>query len=725
MPPFRTGLSLTDRALVLAVAAAEADGAHWLDRPGLDAGGESGDDDAALAARARRLTAEHGLEGPVLRALDAQRLLWAGAAAVGIVTGLSAAWAGLAGGGDPTRPQGADLNVLWFLQVTLGLHTLFFVLSLAALAWALGGAAHPLGSLARSGARAVGRIANGRENAAGAAAAAGALFAGRRGPLRAASLGHVAGLGFIAGAIVALLVAAAFREQYRFFWKSTLLSEAQAAGLLDAVAAGPRAFGIPAPNSGEIAAAEAGGGPASPGETADWAWMLVGALLIWGGLPRAAALAGTMVATVWATRRAPLGVSESYRRRALQRMREAPAPNRQPTPAGDHAETGDAPDSRPGQDDRPLGEPAILGYEIDAPELWPPRAVQGWQDLGLVDGAPDRRRVLQELDESPTRPRALVLVFSRGETPAQAERQFLRKCVARARERTGVALTLSRSLASERGGRDAERIAARTALWREAAEAAGVPAERIVEIDLHHLTPATEARVRGLGEQAGPSNWRDRAANAGGAALERALSEVDRWAAGTDHSPKSLATLLQRIDGHFEAQPAWRRAAGAVSAGDLAGARAAVTDGARSLGRMLPGWMPKHPGWMTASATLVTTGTLSAVLLAGGPIGFFAGAWPLYAAAGAAIGELTGRGAAAVKPEPPGEAEAAASGARAAVLHALVLHLQGLPDERIARAVDEVLRDAPEVRTSGDVQALTSHVRERAGAIAASEGGRP
>jgi len=707
MPARRSRPSLADRAIVLAVADAEREGAAWLDRAAQPPLPEA-DDDALLVARARRIAAEEGIEAPVRKALESQRLLWPAAALAGLLAGLSAAWAGLAGGGDPTSPGAADLNVLWFLQVTLGVHTLFFLGAVVAMAVALAGASHPLMGLAHAGARWLGQLLAGRGALSGVRAAAATLLGGRRGALMAGALGHTAGLGFVVGAVLALLVAASFREQYRFFWKSTLLSGGQAAALIDAVASGPRALGFPSPGAQEIAGARAGGTPIQPeaGETAAWAWMLVGALLVWGAAPRLVALAASLAAMRVVTNAAALPVSASYRRRALERQRRASVP-------GEPREHEGAAESVPAspsavEDDRPLGEPAMLAYELDVDGAWPPRDVGAWTDLGMVDGAADRRRVVETLDGAATRPAALVAFFSRGETPAQAERGFLRELVARGAERTAVVLTLSRSLATDRSDRDAERIARRTALWREAAEAAGVRPERIIEADLHHLTGTTTARLKELAHSG------DRApVRAGTDAIARSLDDVQAWADRADASPASLASLLRSIEARFDAAPAWRRAARAAASLDLDDASTLVSDGARSLGRLLPAWMPRHPAWMGATATLVTTGTLSAVLLAGGPIGFAAGLWPLYAAVGAAIGELGARAAGALRPQPPGDREAIADGAQAAVLHALVLGFQGRPDEDVARSIDGVLRDAPAVHGAPDVAALIAHVRTR------------
>jgi hypothetical protein len=278
-------------------------------------------------------------------------------------------------------------------------------------------------------------------------------------------------------------------------------------------------------------------------------------------------------------------------------------------------------------------------------------------------------------------------------------------------------LTLSRTLATERTERDAERIGHRTELWRRAALEAGVPADRIAEIDLRHITPTTEAHLRSLaGETHGTPS------TPGSGAFVRALDDIEDWADRGDGSPKAVAELLKRIETRFDATPGWRRAVRAVSSGDIKAAGGMAADSARSLGRMLPSWMPRHAGWMTAAATLATTGTVSAVLLAGGPVGVVAGAWPVYAAAGAALGEVFGRGADAVRPEPPRDEDAVVAGARAGVLHALVLALQGQPDERIASTIDSVLDGAPDVASASEVGRLTGHVRARAADLPVFEG---
>lgn len=708
---------LLDLALVRAVADAERDGAAWLDDPGCGSenlpGAVPEDDDWALIERARRIGGPRGLTDELARANAARTVPWIVAAVCGFLAGAGAAWAGLAGGGDPTTPDAADLNPLWFLQITLGVHTLLFLISLAATGLALGGLSHPWAAFARSVGGWIARaIARGSRSGGGAAALVATSLSGRRGVWIASGLSHAAGLAFITGAIVALLTAAGFREQYRFFWKSTLLTNEQAAGLIDAVAAAPRAVGLPTPTREEIEAARAAdrssdAQPAAEQDPSEWAWMLVGGLLLLGAVPRLVGLGVAGAGVSISTSRMPLPVSASYRRRALDRERW---PRMEPgrTAPGVHLEA--APPPPPGEDDRPIGKPVVLAYEIDAADRWPPRVFAGAIDLGVLDGASDRLRALTALDDAATRPSALVACFSRGETPAEAERRFIEDLVARAGERVAVVLSLSAALATARTDRDAERIAHRTALWRGVTEAAGVRGDRVIEADLHHQTEATAAAMRGLlgATAAAP-------VGSPGEALLRAMDDIDAWSAAGNFSPESTVALHRTVGSRFGSEPRWRQAVRSAAAGEgLDEAKGAAVDGVRALTRVMPGWMPRHPAWMAATATLVTTATLGVVAVAGGPIGIAASAWPLYAAVGAAIGEVTGRGAGAAIPKPATDEDAAAAGARAAVLHALVLALQGRPDAEIARTIDAVLRDAPEIASAADVPALTSHVRTRA-----------
>lgn len=717
---------LTDHALIRAVADAERDGASWIE---LSPGGNEvpPDDKDALLARAHRLGEPRGYVKAIEGTFRSIRLAWLAALAFGLLGGLSASWAGLAGGGDPTRPDSADLNPLWYLQTTLGTHTIFLLLSILLTTAGLLGSSNFLSVLARTFCSKVASHVTDKDQLIAVRAAIATQFRGRRATCFASALSQTAGLGFITGTILAFIVATSFREQYNFFWKSTLLSTDQASSLIHKIASGPRAIGIPSPTLEQIASSRSGFIPTAPapGATAQdmehdpstWAWMLLGALLVWGALPRTVLLLLSLGGMRLTRALARTPVSQSYAERALERERR-PKPPPEPDTVGIPTPHTPVPE---GADTRPFGPPALVGYEIDTPGQWPPSPLASATDLGILDGAADRARALAQIDEAQKRPRAIIAFFSRGETPAEAEKRFLADLVARAGDTVAVVLTLSESLATARSDRDAERIRSRTQLWRDAATQAGINPARIIEADLQHLTDRTTSALAKLLGKPGSADDTPLAPS-GHARTDRALlhamDDIDAWAQGKPHDQASLVKLLQTIDGRFGAEPRWRRAVRAAASGEgLGEAKQAVTDGAKALGRVMPPWMPRHPGWMTASATLATTATLGAVAIAGGPIGIAASAWPLYAAVGAAIGEATGRGADAIKPEPPRDDEAITNGARTAVLHALVLALQGEPDAHIAITLNDTLADAPEPTSVPGIRALTDHVRARASEI--------
>ncbi len=744
-PPARPSLAAEGDRLARRLAAAGA-AARARERG-------SADDDAALLAaaegdgagagdgwrlrRALALAEREGLPRTAAALRSARRGMLLAWVAVSAAAGASTALGALAGGAD--RPGWTGVNVLWVLGAILGLHTLFLALSLAWTARGLlsrGRAPHEAAA-----ARLAERLLAGRR-APGAAVRGmlGELHAGRRGTLASAAASHAGGLAFAAGALLAVLAATAFREHYVYFWKTSLLSERQAETVFGVLAAPAEALGLPGPSPEQIREARWDPGDAASvpaqdaGEQQRWSLFLAGCVLGWAVLPRAvllgAALAG--LAAVDRLRRAEDALPPGYvedldERLAAARRRRADAARAAAEAAARGEETSPAADLAAG---KPAGPPAVLRYEVEAPPEgpWPPEPLRACRDLGGVDGYADRERVLAELDAWAERPSALVAVFSRGQTPAAGERKFLRSLVERAGEGAAVVLTLGRSTEVTEAGAS-ERIRRRTEQWRRAAAEAGVRAERVVEIDLEHLTGATAAALSRLVEGApGPrSDAPERPTPTLAKAAERIAEAFDRAGAeGPDD--RELAELFRDLAGLYRDE-----SAGRWSARSLDEARRAVGSRVQAIARAAPAWLPRHAGWMTAAALAATGATLGGALALAGPAGLAAigGMWPLYTAAGAALGEALGRGADRVgagraepKPDP-----AAADKLRAAGLHAAILDLQGLPDAEIALALDRALTGLPEpFADGGDARGwlgeLRSRLREACAAARGGEGSR-
>lgn len=702
MPTRSDDTCITPELAIAAVEALEAGGERWLDDAGANADAAAAPEHRRLSVRAAHLAREHGLRTALGRAARLPGWIALALVGAGLLLGIGAAWAGVATGGGPAAREAAGLNVVWFLTATLGLHTLLLALGLAATAAGLlHRSAGPVAALAR----AIGaRLGGGRGSTAAAAIAAGAAarFRGRRGVVRAAMLGNAGGLAFAIGATLALVVGLAARDHYLFFWKTTLLEDQRVAEAVDAVAAGPRVIGLPVPTRREITAAR--WTPARAGALDEdaqlarrWAVLMVGSLLVWAVAPRLLLLGVGAAALRLMPAGTPCG--EAYRQRVLSRIDAAQRPG--PSEASDRSRSGRFRDlPGPIADDRPRGASIVLGYEIDDAR-WPPVGLHGVIDLGVIDGAVQRARVLDRLDAEATVPRNLVMFVSRGEVSARADRAFLAELTRRLGDRLALALDLPASMSHARGNGSAgaadDRIATRGRHWRAAAAECGV--HRVIDVDLGHFTARSRAVVQRLIDAGPPAPGPSRPTPA----FERAGDDIQRWALSPHDDPDAaLAQLIAKIDRHFgvggERVPAMRD--------PIAGGVEHARETGRKLAAKLPSWLPNHPRWMAAASLTATAGTLGSIAAVGGPIGVAAGFWPLYAAAGAALGETLGRSRSGKqKPPPP----AGGDRVRAALLHALILELQGLPDERIAEALDAVLADMP---MSG-AEAMTAHAVKR------------
>lgn len=690
------------RLAVAAIAAAEAEGGAWLDdaEANLAAAGVTGDNDA-IAARAHRLAERHGLARAIASARTAPRDLGLILFIIGGAAGLAAAWAGLSTGGGPATTTSATLNVVWFLAATLGPHTLMLAVGLL---WTLALLIRPRGDLIRR--MTAWLAARGVRHTSHAAAAAGAItaaFAGRRGLLKRSIITNLGGLGFATGAAAGLLIAMVARDHYVFFWKTTLLDNRLMTGLVELIGSGPLPATMPVPTAADVAAARwTPSDPAaldqSPETQRLWAnWLLI-AVVGWAAAPRVyLILVATL--TIACMRRGQPALAAAYRERVLARIRLAGRAAHTPEPPSPQA----APAAEPAADARPLGPPVSLAYEID-PARWAMLTLgDGVSNLGVLDGAGQRDRILLDLDNAPARPASALAVFSRGETPARAERTFIRE-LARRLPNVVIALDLPPSLDPAAETRDAARTAARTEQWRRVAEEAGLGADRIVEIDLLRLTPATRARLATLLAQAPqPGANTPGTSSPSPARFEPACALIAEWAARPHDDPDaSLARLFDKVNTIYEVTPKPMPRLPR----SIADARHAVYDAGARIARVLPPWFPGHPRWMLAASLTLTAGTLAGVAALGGPIGLAAGFWPLYAVAGATLGELLGRSVPGGADEPVPTVQPL-DRVRAALLHAMVLELQGRPDAEIAARMDAALRDAP----SSTPRALIDHAR--------------
>lgn len=675
--------------------ALERDGAQPVpdDAAATEAGrAASGDMEAKLVARAKASASAAGLRSGLQRFQAAATWLVIALLALAACLGAGAARAALGVGAE------SRVNFFFALGTLLGVQTIvlavWFLLMLAKPAalhnFSLGGLMQwAIDRLMRRSSRTPAQLA----------AMEGAMVA--HGSWRIArwslsTLSHAAWLSFNFGCIATLFVLLSTR-QYTFVWETTILSERAYAPLVKAISAGPRAAGFGAPSEEEVAASQwTGSLPADGASTRAahaWAALLVGSIVVYGALPRVVML----LLCAWrlsAARRAyRLDVSQPGFSVVAARL----APVRHAIGVIDaddneaHAHTQSTLTISPPP--RPLGSPAIVGVEIERTSHWPPR-LDGitLRDLGVLLDRPDRQRVMHELRNAAEEPMTLVIACALTSTPDRGMASILAQLQACVSRPALVVLTAGQSL---RERTDAASLERRVADWRACAAAAGIAADRVIELDIDHATHASLSRLReaieGGTKANGPAERR----------IERAfatiMQHVERWCErpeqAIDHRAQtSLHRDILRIYGSGETS--WRSLlASSDSLKELTTDTAStILRGASHVAQLIPPRWRVKPRWAIAGAS---AGALScvaaAMLLAPAAIG----AMPLWSAVGGAIAgavsTFTGRSESAAPPIDDTRSGHIAAAVRAAALTAMLLDLQGRPESAISRVLDRVI----------------------------------
>ena len=229
-----------------------------------------GDFGERILTRAEALAERDGLRDALARWRQSAGVLLFALALAALVIGGAQAVAALEG----ARP----VNVFWALGSLLGLHLATLLAWLASLAAGAGG-----GALGRLWLWLSGRLAHdGRSVQLGPALLS---LLGRNGLDRwgLGTLVHAFWLLVLAAALATLLALLA-AQRYGFTWETTLLSADTFVGLTRGIGALPSWFGFPVPDAATVKASAAG--TSTEAARRAWAGWLLGAVVIYGVLPR-------------------------------------------------------------------------------------------------------------------------------------------------------------------------------------------------------------------------------------------------------------------------------------------------------------------------------------------------------------------------------------------------------------------------------------------------------
>lgn len=555
-------------------------------------------------------------------------LLWL---VIALFTGVATAWTSLSIG-EPAERGPESLNALFFVSATLGPHTVLFVLSLLLTTSGL------LRSSASESSRFLAVVAARHRESAFVTTH---MHAGRRGVLRNAVVSHAGGLVFTLGVLAALLVATTVRQQFQFFWESTLLTDEQVVKATGLIMTPLNDMGMTTPTRADVIAA---GVPSTDtlDRSADrrWAAGLLALIAVYGVLPRFLALCCCLVALrcldeAWSTR-----TVRDIIRDAITRSHTTAEQRDEPNQISND-DTQQQLNASPVPDSRPVTRPLAITLDLTNEQSdRVARIIHGFADLSVANTHVDRAGLLDLLAGAPHRPAATVIITSIGETPTGAIAAFIRRVA----DAIGAVPHLILAMRGpDRGVIDhamnEERLQSRQQSWRRlATQIVRMPSDRVIDLDLGVGDSQIREMLRSLLD---PEVDAVRPGQSHEAAISRAVSLL----MGTDFEPPLSDEHFVRLFNTIGDQFSTSTVHAPRPLPDFAEVRDRITQNAIDVTRLLGPLAVRKPGWLIAGALSATAGTLAGLAVAAGPAAVIAAypLWPLYSAAGATIGEVLGR----------------------------------------------------------------------------------
>jgi hypothetical protein len=201
-------------------------------------------------------------------------------------------------------------------------------------------------------------------------------------------------LAMLSALIIALLLLATRR--YGFVWETTLLNADTFVALTEAVGALPGMLGFNVPDAEMIRAS----GDAAVNLEATrqaWAAWLVGALVVYGVLPRLLLWA----LCLWRWRRGCSGLAIDLDLPGYGRLREALMPSSERLGISDAA-PADWPETEAASGQVGNEGAVVVAIELDDQQPWPPALPATVQDAGILDSRESRQRLLEQLTRFPS-----------------------------------------------------------------------------------------------------------------------------------------------------------------------------------------------------------------------------------------------------------------------------------------------------------------------------------
>ncbi len=416
---------------------------------------------ARLWHRARQLVDRNDLKPALRRAAKLSRI------AKGIGLLLAAVLGALATNLAVTGGQ--TINIYWLLLVLLGFNLLSMLLWLIGISLNFDGLIE--GGFAKITSWLPTQLKEKTQTSAQADRAWLAChFGGRVGKWQFSTITHQLWLVYLLAGLTVLLLMLMAR-QYDFVWGTTLLSDNAFVSLTELLGKPLHVLGLTTPTAEQVQQTRIGAAQTlTAAHRNSWAQLLLGALLVFGILPRFLLYCWAMLMRTKARRDLTLDYYLPYYISLRQQL----------LPLAGHAEIVDADAYPPAAtnatviDSAPHNVPAEaqwVAVELAADIDWPPAGINGGKNVGQVSDRQSLATILQQLEDAGGDMIAVAVTAARA--PDRGVQRTIASLLA-----TGTKPWLVLMQQREKGAVADSRLGA----WYRLAEACGVPADHVVSM---------------------------------------------------------------------------------------------------------------------------------------------------------------------------------------------------------------------------------------------------
>ncbi|OZG73354.1 hypothetical protein BTA51_09990 [Hahella sp. CCB-MM4] len=323
------------------------------------------------------------------------------------------------------------------------------------------------------------------------------VFSGAIGRWWLSRASHSFWLAYLCGGLLTILFMLSTR-QFDFVWETTILTNQTFISVTEGLSVIPSWIGFSVPSAEQISASQLSLFDVGRGDSLRqvWASLLIGAMIVYGILPRLLLLVVSHLMISWQQNRFRLDLTRPYYIGLRERL--MPAASQFGIVDPDLKKKGSTANSESVRTDIRLPEGALYaGIELNQDQPWPPAGILAEDDLGRIEDRESQERLLRRLAASGAKD--LVAVVPVRRSPDRG----LERLFAEIKKHTRGRLFIALSEASEKpkpmvSSNHQQPNLSRQSDWYRLAMRVGIEADAIVKMEYSGTTEQSSATSRAV-----------------------------------------------------------------------------------------------------------------------------------------------------------------------------------------------------------------------------------